>query len=79
MLKTTILNVLLVCHRAGGRMLPLELLRSECNLQLADKPGDGEFLTALDDLVAKDYVDSIRSDLTGDRKYFITEKGRAQL
>jgi len=78
MLKTIILNVLLVCYRVD-RMLPRELLKSECEMQMRSRIGDSEFDAALGELTDGHFVGSVETKLTGDRKYFITDLGRAQL
>ena len=78
MLKTIILNVLLVCFRVD-RMLPRELLKSECEMQLRSRIGDSEFDTALGELTDGHFVSFVETKLSGDRKYFITDLGRAQL
>jgi len=77
-LKIVILNILNVCHR-HGRMSSKELLQSECKVELRGNIGDSEFETALGDLTDGGFVDSIDNKLTGDRRYFITDLGRAQL
>lgn len=76
MIKTTILNFLLLCHRAD-RMASKNLLKSEC--RNGGHVGDGEFETALGELIDGRFVDSIEQKLTGDKLYFITDLGRAQL
>jgi hypothetical protein len=76
MLKITILNFLLMCHRVD-RMASKTLLKAEC--RNAGHVGDTEFETALGELIAGHFVDSIEQKLTGDLLYFITNLGRAVL
>lgn len=75
MLKTTILNTLLVCHRAG-RTMPRDLLKRECEMQHGGKIGDGEFDAAFGDLQDKQLVTYVKDLITDDRKYHLTEQGR---
>ena len=78
MLKTTILNTLLVCYR-NDRMLPKDLLKIECERRMGGKLGDGEFDAAMGELADGKFIDSVENKLTHDSKYFITDLGRTQL
>ncbi len=77
-LKTVILNILNICHR-HGQMCSKDLLKSRCKVELRGTIGDGEFETALGALTDGGFVSSIDDKLYGDRLYFITDLGRAQL
>jgi DNA-binding PadR family transcriptional regulator len=77
-LKTVILNILNICHR-HGRMSSKSLLKSQCKVELRGTIGDSEFEADLGKLVDGGFVSSIDNKLYGDRLYFITDLGRAQL
>lgn len=77
MLKTTILNTLLVCYRAS-RTMPRSLLKRECEMQHGGKIGDGDFDTALGDLLDKQLVDFVVDGITDDRKYHLTQLGQTK-
>ncbi len=78
MLKTIILNLLLVCHRAD-RMLPKPLIRRQCEMEMDGRIGDGDFDAVFGELQDKGFISSVENKLSGDLKYFITDLGRAQL
>lgn len=78
MLKLAILEVLLICHTAQ-RMMTKSLLRKECEMRAGGKIGDTEFDTTFAELIDGRFIDSVKNNLTGDDKYFITDLGRAQL
>ncbi len=77
-LKIIILNSLNICHRHGS-MSSKELLKRECEVELRVPVGDAEFEAALGSLTDNGFVSSIDNKLTNDRRYFITDLGRAQL
>lgn len=76
MLKTTILNILSVCHRAG-RTMPRDLLKREAEMQHGGQIGDGDFDAALGGLQDDQFVASGQNPVTHDRTYYLTDKGAA--
>lgn len=73
------LSILQVLNLAKPYMMPPDALRAEVEARHQGRVGDGEFSLALTQLHDKGLVDHQVNNLTGDRKWRITDAGAAEL